>query len=107
MNLKTFDTPIASITDLKKSPMDIFKEAEDQNNPVYILNRNKDIGVVMTTEQYETIVQSIELLKDELLDYEVEKRINNPNPEAISYEDFQKKYNIKPEKYNALNDDWE
>lgn len=46
-----------SITDVKQSPMTIFETAKETNEGVYIYNRNKVAGVMLTAEQYETLIK--------------------------------------------------
>lgn len=69
------DIPKGSISDVKKSPMDIFKKAEELEQGVYILNRDNVAGVMLTQQHYEALIQKIDDLEEELLDYEVSLRL--------------------------------
>ncbi|MGX7245751.1 type II toxin-antitoxin system Phd/YefM family antitoxin [Enterococcus quebecensis] len=46
-----------SITDVKQSPMSIFEAAKKSNSGVYIYNRKKIAGVMLTVEQYEALIK--------------------------------------------------
>lgn len=49
-----------SITDVKQSPMAIFDLAKQQEAGVYVYNRNRAVGVMVTVEQYKTLQQKAE-----------------------------------------------
>ena len=51
------DVPMLSVTDIKRSPMEGFNKAKDENTGVYITNRDKAVGVMLTREQYEKLVK--------------------------------------------------
>lgn len=65
MDLKKLEVPTASITDVKKSPMDVFQEARDEGTGVYIFNREKVVGVMITREQYELLLSGLESSEEE------------------------------------------
>lgn len=69
------DIPKGSISDVKRSPMDIFKKSEELKQGVYILNRDNVAGVMLSKEQYEHLIYLIDELEEKLLDIEVAKRI--------------------------------
>lgn len=60
MTLKKLEVPTTSITEVKKSPMDVFQQARDARTGVYVFNREKIAGVMLTQEQYETLLQELE-----------------------------------------------
>ena len=60
MTLKKLEVPTTSITEVKKSPMDVFQQARDASTGVYVFNREKIAGVMLTQEQYETLLQALE-----------------------------------------------
>lgn len=64
MNYKKLDVPITSISEVKKSPSSVFNLAEESESAVYILNRNEPVGVVLTIEQYENLVNEVEVLRE-------------------------------------------
>ncbi|MEZ2459038.1 hypothetical protein ACBR55_10705 [Salinicoccus roseus] len=84
--MKTLDVPFKSISDIKKSPMTIFEEAKARNNGVYIFNRDKVAGVVLTQEQYENMNSEIEALYDRIDELIVKERLQDKNPKTYSVE---------------------
>jgi len=46
-----------SVTDVKQSPMTIFETAKETNSGVYIYNRKKVAGVMLSVEQYEALIK--------------------------------------------------
>lgn len=90
--MKAMNVPIASITDLKKAPMEIIQQAEKEKNGVYILNHNKNVGVIMTAEQYEAIIRRIEELEDENT---VLPRLMNENRVVLSDEEVRGKKTVQ------------
>ena len=46
MGLRKLDVPTSSITEVKKSPMDVFAQARKAETGVYIFNREKIAGVM-------------------------------------------------------------
>ncbi|MEI5995098.1 type II toxin-antitoxin system Phd/YefM family antitoxin [Candidatus Enterococcus mansonii] len=69
--MKILDTPIRSISELKKAPIDIIEEAKATETSVYILNHNKGVGVILSSEQYENLLLEKLKLEEGLLDLEV------------------------------------
>lgn len=57
MNNKVKTDRSFSVTDVKQSPMTIFETAKKTNAGVYIYNRNKVAGVMLTAEQYEALIK--------------------------------------------------
>ena len=60
MTLKKLEVPTTSITEVKKSPMDVFQQARDARTGVYVFNREKIAGGMLTQEQYKTLLQELE-----------------------------------------------
>lgn len=81
-----------SITDVKKSPMDIFKKSEELKQGIYILNRNDVAGVVLSKELYEHLLTQIEELEDRAIEAEAARRItlhdSIEQPKTYSLEDM-------------------
>jgi PHD/YefM family antitoxin component YafN of YafNO toxin-antitoxin module len=63
MELKKLEVPTTSITEVKKSPMDVFSQAREAGTAVYVFNREKIAGVMLTQEQYETLLQELHELR--------------------------------------------
>lgn len=65
----------ASITDVKKSPMSIFKKSEELKQAIYILNRNDVAGVVLSQDIYEQLLKRVEELEEQAFEAEAARRI--------------------------------
>lgn len=63
MGLKKLEVPTSSITEVKKSPMDVFDQAREAATGVYIFNREKIAGVMLTQELYEGLIQELDELR--------------------------------------------
>ena len=59
------EIPMFSITDIKESPMKGFEEAEKRGTGVYVTNRGNVVGVMLTQEQYESLVSELKDLRDQ------------------------------------------
>ena len=75
MAMKILNVPTTSISEVKRSPMDIFQTAEKEDTGVYVFNREKVAGVMVTQEQYESLNKEIEDLHDQLAHVIAEKRL--------------------------------
>lgn len=75
MTTKIFNTPISHISDVKRSPMDVFKKAADEDKGVYIFNRKDIAGVMLTQKQYESFIEEVDALYDRITELTAEKRL--------------------------------
>lgn len=75
MGMRILDIPTTSISDVKRSPMRAFQTADREEAGVYVFNREKVAGVMLTQEQYESLNKEIEDLYSQLDDLMVEKRL--------------------------------
>lgn len=57
--------PLVSVSDLKKSPMKIVELSKSLGDAVYILNNNKDVGVIIDTSKYKELISTTNNLKKE------------------------------------------
>ena len=48
MDMRTLDIPTTSISDVKRSPMEAFQRADCEAAGVYVFNREKVAGVMLT-----------------------------------------------------------
>lgn len=64
MELKKLEVPTTSITEVKRSPMEVFDQAKQAGTAVYVFNREKVAGVMLTQDQYETLLQELDELRD-------------------------------------------
>ena len=81
MTFKKLEVPTSSITEVKKSPMDVFQQARKEKTGVYIFNREKIAGVMLTQELYESLVKEL----DELRANEIQVETKKPDPEVSSH----------------------
>lgn len=65
--------PITNVSELKKSPKKVIEQAKKEKNGVYIFNRNQPEAVVLTANDYEKLINKIDYLEEQLLDYKVDK----------------------------------
>lgn len=84
MATKILNTPISNISDVKKSPMDIFRRADEEDKGVYIFNRNEIAGVMITQKQYESLNEEADRLYDRIDELIAEKRLLDKNTTVIS-----------------------
>lgn len=73
--MKILNVPHTNITEMKQSPSAAFDKAKEANSGVYVFKNNKPYGVVMTTDQYETMYNKIEMLQDRLEEYVIRERL--------------------------------
>ena len=85
MELKKLEVPTSSITEVKRSPMDVFAQARDAGTGVYIFNREKVAGVMLTQEQYETLLQELDVLRQT-----VKEELKEPKEKEIHEESVNK-----------------
>jgi hypothetical protein len=84
MAKRILNTPKSTISDVKKSPMDVFRRASKEDQGVYILNRKKIIGVMLTQNQYESLTKENDYLHDKIVELIAEKRLLNKKPAVFS-----------------------
>jgi len=77
MGMRILDVPTTSISDVKQSPMEAFQKADREETSVYIFNREKVVGVMLTQQQYESLHKEIEAIYSRLDDLTVELRLSN------------------------------
>lgn len=77
MSMRILDIPTSSISEVKRSPMEIFQKADKEAAGVYVFNREKVAGVMLTQEQYETLNKEVDSLHDQIIDLIAEKRLLN------------------------------
>ncbi|MFD1902161.1 type II toxin-antitoxin system Phd/YefM family antitoxin [Enterococcus termitis] len=103
--MKILDTPIRSISELKKAPMEIIEQARTTGTGVYILNHNKDVGVILSSEQYKRLLLEKEDLEEQILDLEVKNRLLTNKK---MYSDVEVRgESADVESFASFDDDWE
>ena len=76
MHMKTLNVPTSNISALKKSPKSVFEKAEMAGTGVYVFNRDTPVGVVLSINDYETLVKENEQLQNRLVELEATNRLN-------------------------------
>ncbi|MTD31737.1 hypothetical protein [Planomicrobium sp. YIM 101495] len=84
MAMRILDIPTTSISNVKRSPMEAFQKADQEAAGVYVFNREKVAGVMLTQKQYESLNREIEELYDQLADLIAEKRLLTENVSTFS-----------------------
>lgn len=59
------DIPIYSVNDLKNHPNKIFEMAHEEKSGIYIFDKDETLGVVLTLEQYENIIDERNCLQNQ------------------------------------------
>lgn len=103
--MKTLNVPISNMTNLKKSPKNVFNIAKEAQTGVYIFNRDEVTGVVMDVEGYEKMVKKLDDLQEKLWEAEVAQRLNKP-VQTIGVEATEKLTGYKDTPLDP-NDGWE
>jgi len=87
--------PITSISELKKSPKKLFEESDAKKAEIFVFNRNKPEGVIISLNHYESMIKKNEDMKREMdkikeelfdlqMDSEAEKRIKTHKKDGTS-----------------------
>lgn len=79
MAMKVLNVPMTSISEVKRSPMEVFEKAAHESSGVYVFNREKVAGVMLTQQQYETLNKEIEELHEQMANLIAEKRLMKKN----------------------------
>ncbi|WEV41000.1 hypothetical protein OZX56_02775 [Lactobacillus sp. ESL0684] len=88
------NVPLTSISEIKKAPMTAFSLSKKTQEPVYVLNNNKEVGVVLDIDQYNSIVDFIEKAQaiidnvaEDAYQEKIEQRINSDKDSNLSNEE--------------------
>ncbi len=85
--MKTLNVPTTNMTTLKKSPAKAFEEARNKRTGLYVFNRDTPVGVVLSVEDYERLVNDNNALQNKLYDLEIQKRLAEKNPNLVDEND--------------------
>ena len=77
--MKILDVPTTSISEVKRSPMEIFQKATHEASGVYVFNREKVAGVMLTQQQYESLNKEVDCLEEQIIDLIAENRLLHQN----------------------------
>lgn len=61
--LKRIETPIVSVSEVRKNFADVVKKSEDVANAVYVFNNNQPAAVIMSPSVYERFTKEFDELK--------------------------------------------
>lgn len=113
MSLPTkINVPLMSISEIKKAPMKGFTLSKDHQSAVYVLNKNKEVGVVLDIEEYNKMIKFIEVAyslidesNEETYQAKIMRRLHDDQGKRLSNkvvlgEDWQ-------EGLNQIPDEWE
>lgn len=106
MGMRILDIPTTSISDVKRSPMEAFQRADREAAGVYVFNREKVAGVMLTQQQYESLNKEIEELYSRLEDLTVEMRLSNKNVRTYTDLEVRGEQGTHPTTIDEL-DGWE
>lgn len=82
---------IKSFTDLRLDPAALSKQASEEG-PVYILNRNKPVSVLVDVHEFEGMLEELQDVRDSLWLRDNEDVL--VKAKGMSAEELKKKYNI-------------
>lgn len=84
---------LKSLTDLRSNPL-LVSQLASTDGPVYILNRNKPISVLLDVKEYEALLNRLEDALDALYMKSYEKSLKNKKG-WLTLEEVTKKYDLK------------
>jgi len=100
--------PKSSIAAVKKAPMDVFKISKELQQGVYIINRDKVVGVIVSQEEYEGLYHLIEELEGKVLYADTITRLEEFEKDPVTYSDKEvrgERSNVNL--YDSTDDEWE
>ncbi|MGL9730818.1 hypothetical protein IGI44_004236 [Enterococcus sp. DIV0756] len=62
--MNVIKNPLTSVSELKKAPMKIIELSKESGDAVYILNNNKDVGVIVASDRYKELIESNAVLEE-------------------------------------------
>lgn len=94
---------ITTISDLKKSPKNVFNIAKKERHPIIIYNNNKANGVIMDMQTYTDMENTINTLNEKIFDLETAIRLktNTKSWSAIEVQGNNKNINL-----DSTHDEW-
>lgn len=104
MSMKILDIPTSSISEVKRSPMEVFQKADKEAAGVYVFNREKIAGVMLTQKQYETLNKEVDDLYDQIADLIAEKRLLHEK--VATFSDSEVRGSIANEMPTIDEEDW-
>lgn len=84
MALKIIQNKTVSISDVKRSPTDVFREAKESNAGVYVFNRGEIAGVMLTQEQYNGLNEELSVLYERIIEMEAAQRLSKEKVKTLT-----------------------
>ncbi|MBU1111012.1 type II toxin-antitoxin system Phd/YefM family antitoxin [Patescibacteria group bacterium] len=81
---------VKNITDLRTDPISLFALARQKESPLYVFNRAEPIGVLLSWEDFETLMERFEDVSD-LNELELARKTSS---ELIFWEKTKKDINV-------------
>lgn len=94
---------IKSITETKRELSKIITDTKVTGKPTYIFNHNKPQAVILSTEQYENLVNKTEELSEQNFYLQVNNRVQNGTNRLISSDEVINDAEINP--FDGLTDE--
>ncbi|UUX32782.1 type II toxin-antitoxin system Phd/YefM family antitoxin [Fundicoccus culcitae] len=103
---------LSSISEVKKAPMKFFSISKETKAPVYVLNNNKEVGVILDIDEYNKMTAFIEEAH-QILDYTAEAIFQEKTKYRLD-NDTGKRYSMEEvvgkdwdEELHLIVDEWE
>lgn len=103
--MKTLNVPTEKLSDLKAKPYDVFKRAKKENNGIYVFKNSEVAGVVLSKNNYESMVETIGYYENRIDELKALNRINNPSRKLFSDEEIRGAVTANAESVDF--DEWE
>lgn len=86
------DKNVKTVTDMREKPIEMITGVKE-DGPVYIFHHSKPKAIMLSTEEYQALLDEIEDLEDALYAQSIEKEVlATPTEDLIPSEDLIKKY---------------
>jgi prevent-host-death family protein len=85
-------TKIITASELKEKLAALMTELEEKGIPLYVTQHGKPRAVLARYDDYESLVKKVEDLEDILT---MRESLSQPEDEAVSLEDYEKKRNAR------------
>ncbi|GEO68253.1 type II toxin-antitoxin system Phd/YefM family antitoxin [Levilactobacillus acidifarinae] len=78
--MRILEVPTSTLSELKRSPQNVFDQAQAAKAGIYIFNRKTPVGVVLSVVDYEDLVKENKALQAQLLELKTLARQNHVEP---------------------------
>lgn len=80
---------VKTITDMRENALDLLKQIEKSEDPIYLFHHSKPKAVLLSLEEY---IKLQEILEDYLEEKEAKKLAKTPREKLIPFEKVAQKY---------------